>query len=319
LAPGQTSDLHARLGLLALAPTFAADPGVLRAALDRAGGLEMRALRARVAPVQALAWRALGPLAEAGRARPLPATAWDAASCRILARALALQVAAALRIGDAPRASALLEAWRPALKHEPDWAVARAHAWALEGFDPEACAELEAALAAHPGAAECAAELARARTRRGDLRGAAAAWAAVAQMLPGAAQPWCELANLELLGGRLEPALQRLAEAQRREPGHRASREAVRACLESDPAAEARFWAVLCEQRRDVGSWWRLRGSASLRAGAWDEASAALEHAAALAAGDRDGWDTLAADLEHCDAEPARRIFARLQALAGRT
>lgn len=214
---------------------------VLHAAQARAGN----ALATRVAPLRTLAWRALGPLADAARA-----AAWSAGATSAPTRALAAECCATLALqhiarGESLPASQLLEAYAAALGREPAWVRARARTAALLGQDREAVALLRQALEAAPVDAETHAELARAQLRTGDIGGARATWTEVARLVPADAAPWAELAALALRAGERDAALQCFSEALRRDPEHAGVRRAVAAYFVADPAGEAGFWTAL--------------------------------------------------------------------------
>lgn len=213
----------------------------LRTAQGRAG----RPLATCVAPLRTLAWRALGPLADAARA-----AMWSAAGTSAPTRGLAADCCAALahsRItaGDGMGALQVLEAHAAGLGREPAWVRARARVASLLGQDRDAVALLQQALEQAPLDATTRAELARAQLRAGDHAGARASWTELARLVPTDAAPWAELATLELLAGDRVTALRCFAEALGRDPEHAGVRRAVTAYFVSDRAGEAEFWRAV--------------------------------------------------------------------------
>ena len=213
----------------------------LSTARSRAG----RPLATRVAPLRALGWRALGPLADAGRA-----VAWSAAGASPPTRALVAECCATLAhsrvaCGDSAGALQLLEAQTPALGREPAWVRARARLAALLGQDRDAVRLLENGLEHAPLDAAVRAELAQAQLRAGDPAAAQRTWSELARLVPSDAAPWSELATLALLAGDGKLALRCFAEALTRDPAHAGVRRAVAAYFVTDPSGANDFWRTV--------------------------------------------------------------------------
>ncbi len=313
---GADAALHRRIGLASCVVDPArSDEAAWSEAIDAGLRTLGQALAGRVAPLRSLAWRALGPLADAARASGWNGASASAGAKTLAAEACALLARPALEAGDATVVEGILEPHRAALATEPAWAEVRARAYALQGGDAEGQAALEAALALHPDCDRVWAALARARLRRGDVDGARAAWQRVAELCTADAEPAAELAALALFGGRVEAALGAWQEAQRRAPGHAASARAVRACLENDARREARFWAELAAERPDVAVYFHAAGLAFERAGAHGDAEAYLVRGTEIAPACSALWDALACSVARRDADGAQHIFARARAL----
>jgi tetratricopeptide (TPR) repeat protein len=276
------TSLHARIALDACTVDTPQDPGAWARALA-AAACATRTLAPRVAPLRALAWRALGPLAEAGRAVAPDLKRASAPARALWAAAGASLASPALAAGDGAGAERVLDACGDALATEPAWAEARARADALLGRDDMAVARLERAAAAMPNDARVQAALARALVRRGDAAAATAAWRRAAALLPHAAEPCWEMAQLSLVAGRVADALAALADALGREPEHAPSTRTVRALLDSEPQREVEFWRALCTAHAAVPGFWHQCALAAGRAGAWADAASCATRALELA------------------------------------
>jgi len=235
-----------------------------------------------IVPLYAVAWRALGSLAEVRSSVWLPSSAFGPAAAALVARACGRVVAPALASGDAARAEAVLARWEGALATEPAWARARARCLALAARDGEAIATLERALAAHPNDPDCRAELARAWTRHGALDRARTAWEAIASGPEAGAEPHAAIAHLALLQGDTAGALAAWGTALQCDPLHAASMRAVRALLDAEPRREMEFWAGLCVRCDSNPGFWQAHGLAAARAGEWNTAEQSLQRAVAL-------------------------------------
>jgi tetratricopeptide (TPR) repeat protein len=275
----------ARLALESCAVADGRDAAAWARALAAAARAQ-HGVATRVAPLRALAWRALGPLADALRAVPPAIPAAANAGRNVWAAACAALAAPALAAGDGPAAERILDAWGAALGDEPAWVEARARADALLGRDGDAAARLQRAADAAPEDARVQMALARALVRRGDTTAAAAAWARCAALRPHDPEPCYELAQLALVGGRVDDALAGFAAAQRRCPGHAASLRAVRSLLASAAEREVEFWRGLCASDAEVACFWHQHALASGRAGLAVDAVASGCRALALAPDD---------------------------------
>ncbi len=95
-------DLHGRLGLGALVVPWDAGAEAFTAALQQAQKQTPDAVRARCAPLRSVAWRALGPLADATRSRPLQLHGLRPEALALVTAAREARAHAAPRVDHAP-------------------------------------------------------------------------------------------------------------------------------------------------------------------------------------------------------------------------
>jgi Flp pilus assembly protein TadD len=183
-------------------------------------------LRSRCATLRVVAWRSLGPLAEATQSRPLDLTRLQALARSVVASALAGRVGSALESGSYLLAEQDLARWRGHLEEEPRWLLAQAHFTILQGSEGEARALLERAIARDPLDVECQATLAMVLWRLGEVQAAESVWRRVAQLEPHSARAPYQIGCLELLRGRMQNAIRAWDEARSHEPDAIADAEA---------------------------------------------------------------------------------------------
>jgi tetratricopeptide (TPR) repeat protein len=223
---GENGDLHERLGLSELLLAEMATRAQVRDAVHRALFYSRDALVAQAATLRTVAWRALGPLADATLSWPLQLDKLAQSSRRLVARALEARVRRALESGDYDFASRELERWRAQLENESPWALAQAQLEILQGHEADARVLLERAVATSPDDCECHATLAMVLWRLGDVDAARGAWERVAELEPRSARAPYQIGCLELLRGRMEQALRAWHEASGRDPSHAPSHRA---------------------------------------------------------------------------------------------
>lgn len=224
---GEKADLHERLGLSKLLLEERATNTQARAAVQQALACNRDALAAQAETLRTVAWRALGPLADATRSRPLDLDKLSPSSRRLVARALEARVRCALEAGDFDFAARELARWRRQLERESRWALVQAQLEILQGREEDARVLLERAIAMGPDDCECHATLAMVLWRLGDVDAARRQWERVAELEPGSARAPHQIGCLELLRGRMEQALRAWREASERDPMHAPSNRAL--------------------------------------------------------------------------------------------
>jgi len=221
------AELHERLGLSDLVIPGSASDEHARAILQRAQSYDRESLCARAATLRTVAWRALGPLADTSRSRPLQIERFATGAHRVLAQALEERVRRAFDVGDFDFVARELARWKPELENESRWALAQAQYEILQGREPEARALLERAVESNATDTECRATLAMVLWRLGDGEGARQQWNRVAELEPQSARAPYQIGCLELLRGRMEQAMDAWDEARQRDPSHVASKRAL--------------------------------------------------------------------------------------------
>lgn len=221
------SELLERLGLASLVIQRDASQAQVDDAFQSARAFDRGVLAARAATLRTVAWRALGPLADATCSRPLRVAALPDGARRLVARSFEVRVRQSLEAGALDAAADQLAAWRLELENEPRWALAQAQLEILHGRERDARVLLERATAVDPSDIECHATLAMVLWRLGDVDAARQQWERVAELEPASARAPYQIGCLEMLRGRMEQAILAWREAGTREPEHQPSQRAL--------------------------------------------------------------------------------------------